>query len=168
MSTPEPRIRGYRVAGVQLRPPAPRRRARVRWPTGVGTTRCDPALVVLFADSGPAGSAESDPRADRLVEQLGAVVLAVSAAHTIEAQATVAWAADPAAALGADPRRIVVVGPGAGAAAAARVADLAVDEGWPPLHRVVLVWPHDDPAAALGELARALTETARPPLRRAQ
>jgi acetyl esterase/lipase len=124
--------------------------------------------VVLFTDTGPSDGADPGRLVDRLVEQLGAVVLAVSAAHTIEAHATLAWAADHAADLGADPRHIAVVGDGAGAAVAERVAVLAVDEGWPPLHSVVLVWPHDDPTAALDELARALAETAHPRLRKAQ
>ena len=64
-----------------------------------------------------------------------------------------AWAADHAAELGADPDRLALVGAGSGAALAERVAELAVDEGWPPLRHVALIWPHDDPQAALGRLA---------------
>ena len=76
----------------------------------------------------------------------------MSAAHAVEAHAAVSWAADHAAELGADAARIAVVGDGAGAALAERVAELAADEGWPPLRHVALIWPHDDPAAALDGL----------------
>jgi acetyl esterase len=70
----------------------------------------------------------------------------------------VAWAADHAAELGAAPDRLALVGHGPGAALAERVAELAVDEGWPPLRHVALVWPHDDPEDALARLAHALAE----------
>jgi alpha/beta hydrolase fold len=126
----------------------------VHWPLRAAAAPA-PALVVLFADTAPA---VGNPLVERLVEGFGVVVLAVSAAHAIEAHATVAWAADHAAELGADPRRLVLVGDGFGAALAERVAELAVDEGWPPLHHVAMVWPHDDPTAALDELAYALAE----------
>src|SRR5689334_16358309 len=71
-----------RVADVHLRGPAPRR-ARVHWPAAGGR----PALVVVFA------SAADVELVDRLLERTGAVVLAVSAAHVVEAHATLAWAA---------------------------------------------------------------------------
>jgi hypothetical protein len=67
-----------------------------------------------------------------VVDQLGAVVLVVLAAHTIEAHATLTWAADHAAELGVAAARLVVVGIGACAALTERAAVLAVDEGWPP------------------------------------
>lgn len=132
-----------RVADVLLRDPAPRTRARIHWPACPGR----PGLVVLFTDP-------DDPcdLAARLVEALGAIVLAVPAAHTVEAHATVAWAADHAAELGARPD-LALVGTGRGAALAERVAALAADEGWPPLRGVAAVWPGDDPAPALEALA---------------
>jgi hypothetical protein len=49
-----------------------------------------------------------------------------------------------------------VVGDGACAALAERVAELTVAEGWPPLRHVAVIWPHDDPTAALDGLTRAL------------
>ena len=63
--------------------------------------------------------------------------------------------------LGADAARLAVVSDRAGAALAERVAELAVDEGWPPLRHVALIWPHDDPTAALDGLADALTRSTR-------
>ena len=100
--------------------------------------------------------APTDDLVDELIARLGAVVLTVSAAHALEGHAAVSWAADHAAELGVDPARIAVVGDRSGAAVAERVAELAVEEGWPPLRHVALIWPHDDPAAALDGLARAL------------
>ena len=97
-----------------------------------------------------------DDLVDEVVARVGAVVLTVSATHTVEAHAAASWAADHAAELGADAARIALVGHGAGAALAERVAELSVDEGWPPLRHVALIWPHDDPAAALDGLTRAL------------
>jgi acetyl esterase len=88
------------------------------------------------------------------------VVLAVPAVHAIEAHATLAWAADHARELGADPDRLAVVGAGSAAALAERVVELATDEGWPPLRQVALVWPLDDPGPALDRLAAALARPA--------
>jgi acetyl esterase len=152
--TSDSRARLHRVADVQLRGPAPRGRARVHWPNRADVSR-PPALVVFFA-AAPATPEGDDELIGRLVDGLGAVVLAVSAAHVIEAHATVSWAADHAAELGAEPDRLALVGHGSGAALAERVAELAVDEGWPPLRHVALIWPHDDPQDALVELGRAL------------
>jgi acetyl esterase len=148
MASPDrPRVVARRIADVGLRYLAPGARARVHWPASVA----DPtvaALVVLFAGD--------DDLVDELIARLGAVVLTVSAAHALEGQAAVSWAADHAAELGVDPARIAVVGDRSGAAVAERVAELTVEEGWPPLRHVALIWPHDDPAAALDGLARAL------------
>ena len=143
----DPAVAARRIADVGLRYLAPGARARVHWPASVA----DPtvaALVVLFAGD--------DDLVDELIARLGAVVLTVSAAHALEGHAAVSWAADHAAELGVDPARIAVVGDRSGAAVAERVAELTVEEGWPPLRHVALIWPHDDPAAALDGLARAL------------
>jgi acetyl esterase/lipase len=143
-----------RVADVHLRGPAPRARARVYWPPA-GASR--PALVVAFT---PPSAAEGDAPVDRLVDRLGAVVLAVAAEHVVAAHAALTWAADHAGELGADPDRLAVVGVGSAAALAERVVELAVDEGWPPLRHVALVRPPDDPRAALDRLATALARPA--------
>jgi alpha/beta hydrolase fold len=115
-------------------------------------------MVVVLA---PPSAVDLTGLVDRLVDQLDAVVLTVPVAHVIEAHAALTWAADHAGDLGADPDRLAVVGVGAGAALAERVVELAADEGWPPLRQVALIWPHDDPGAALGRLAAALS---RPPV----
>jgi acetyl esterase/lipase len=112
--------------------------------------------VVLFSSEVDLAVDPADDLVDELIARVGAVVLTVSATHTVEAHAAVSWAADHAAELGADTARIALVGHDAGAAVAERVAELAVDEGWPPLRHVALIWPHDDPATALDDLTRAL------------
>jgi hypothetical protein len=135
-----------RTADVALRGLAPRR-ARVHWPAPYADSSVA-ALVVLFATD--------DDLVDELITRLGAVVLTVSAAHAVEAHTVVSWAADHVAELGVDPAGIAVVGDGACAALAERVAELTVAEGWPPLRHVAVIWPHDDPTAALDGLTRAL------------
>lgn len=143
-----------RIADVALRSPAPRR-ARVHWPAPCAEPAVAP-LVVLFSSGVDLADDLVDDLADEVIARVGAVVLTVSATHTVEAHAAASWAADHAAELGADAARIALVGHGTGAALAERVAELAVDEGWPPLRHVALIWPQDDPAAALDGLARAL------------
>jgi acetyl esterase len=148
MASPDrPRAGVHRIADVALRHLTPGARARLHWPAPCA----DPtvaALVVLFS--------ADDDLVDELIARLGAVVLTVSAAHAIDGHAAVSWAADHAADLGVDATRIAIVGDRAGAAPAERVAELAAEEGWPPLRHVALIWPHDDPTAALDGLARAL------------
>ena len=153
MALPDrPRARACRTADVALRHLAPGGRARVHWPAPCADPTVG-ALVVLFAPD--------DDLVGDLIARLGAVVLTVSATHAVEAHAAVSWAADHAAELGADATRIAVVGDRAGAALAERVAELAVEDGWPPLRHVALIWPHDDPAVALDGLTHALTASDR-------
>jgi acetyl esterase/lipase len=148
MASPDqPRAGARRIADVALRYLAPGGRARVHWPASCADPTVT-ALVVLFSPD--------DDLVDELIARLGAVVLTVSAAHALAGHAAVSWAVDHAAELGADAARIAVVGDRAAAALAERVAELAADEGWPPLRHVALVWPHHDPAPALDDLVRAL------------
>jgi len=154
MASPDrPPAGAYRVADVALRDLAPHNRARVHWPAPCADPTVT-ALVVLFCTD--------DDLVGELISRLGAVVLTVTA-HGVEAFAVLSWAADHAVELGVDAARIAVVGDGAGAALAERVAELAADEGWPPLRHVALIWPHDHPAAALDGLTRALAVPTRQP-----
>src|ERR1700754_3151791 len=86
-----PHTGARRIADVALRSPAPRR-ARVHWPAPCAEPAVA-ALVVLFAG----GVDPADDLVDDLVARVRAVVLTVSATHTVEAHATVSWAADHAA-----------------------------------------------------------------------
>jgi acetyl esterase len=151
-----------RVADVHLRGPAPR--GRLYWPRpdlrAAGDRR--PALVVAFV---PSSTLDGGALVERVLERVGAVVLAVSAAHVVAAHATLTWAADHAPELGADPDRLAVLGAGSAAALAERVVVLATDEGWPPLRHVALLGPHDEPGAALDRLAAALARPAAGQLR---
>lgn len=132
------------AAEVRLRPPAPRARLHRPRPT----PGPPPGLVVLLAAPEQAGLA--GPLAHALV----AVVLAVPAVRVCEAYAVLAWAADHAAELGADPARVGVVGIGVDVAAA-QVAELAAREGWPRVHVAVTVRPGEDAVlAALAGWAR--------------
>lgn len=154
-----------RVADVHLRGPAPRGPARVHWPRPAAGGR-GPALVVAFASPSTLDGA----LVERVLERVGAVVLAVSvltvtAAQLAAAHTTLAWAADHARELGADPDRLAVLGVGPAAALAERVAELAADEGWPPLRHVALLRAHDEPGAALDRLAAALARPAAGQLR---
>jgi alpha/beta hydrolase family protein len=151
-SPDQPRAAARRVADVGLRHLTPGSRARLHWPASCADPRVT-ALVVLFS--------ADDDLVDELIARLAAVVLTVPAVHAVEGHAAVSWAADHAAELGVDAGRIAVVGDRSGAALAERVAELTADEGWPPLRHVALIWPHDDPTAALDGLARALADPAR-------
>ena len=151
MASPDqPRAAARRIADVGLRHLTPGARARVHWPASCADPTVT-ALVVLFS--------ADDDLVEELIARLGAVVLTVPAAHAVEGHAAVSWAADHAAELGGDAARIVVVGDRAGAALTERVAELTVAEGWPPLRHVALIWPHDDPGAALDGLTRALADS---------
>src|SRR3954451_12202034 len=133
-----------RVADVHLRGPAPRGRARVYWPRPDVPADGDrgPALVVAFASP---STLDGGALVERVLERVGAVVLAVSAAHVVAAHATLTWAADHARERGAAPDRLAVLGVGPAAALAERVVALAADEGWPPLRHVALLGSHDEP-----------------------
>src|SRR5690349_16721547 len=100
-----PRAGARRIADVGLRSLTAGARARVHWPASCADPTVT-ALVVLFA--------ADDTLVDDLIARLGAVVLTVSASLAPDGPAAVAWAADHAAELGADPARIAVIGAGSG------------------------------------------------------
>jgi acetyl esterase len=153
----EPGSTGPRVADLQLRGRRGPLRTRVHWPPSVGGSVSLPLLVFLPADR--------DDGLESTVSVLaGVVVLAVTdtrltrvpdPAALVEATTATQWAADHAAELDADPRRVLVGGEGRGAWLAAAVALQARDDGWPTLARQVLVVP------AVQGVARAGSATAR-------
>ena len=61
------------------------------------------------------------------------------AAALEDSLATVHWAADHAAELGADPGRLLVAGLGFGGRVAAAVARQAQEDGWPAVTRLVAI-----------------------------
>jgi alpha/beta hydrolase fold len=111
------------VAGLSLRGSTGPLRAQVSWPGSLPGDRPPLAVLVDGAEVPPAFAAA------------GIVVLSVRAAAFHDAVATVEWAADHAAELGADARRLIV----AGGALAAAVALHARDAAWPPLARQILI-----------------------------
>lgn len=132
---------GPRVADLQLRGSAGPLRTRVAWPPSAGGPTPPPLLVFLPGD----GSHDPGPTVSGLA---GIVVLEVTdtrpprlpdAAALLEATTATQWAADHAAELDADPRRVLVGGEGRGAWLAAAVALQARDDGWPTLARQVLM-----------------------------
>jgi acetyl esterase/lipase len=138
----------HRVADVQLRGSAGPLAARAYWPAP-SDPAVTPALVVLFPDGGAPGDLDA---ADELCRGLcacaGVVVLSVICRAPAQGQRqgpvddamrATAWAADHAAQLGADPRRLLVAGPAHGGNLAASVALLARDHGWPTITRQVLI-----------------------------
>lgn len=124
-----------RVADVLLRGHTRPVRARVHWPRPTHLAPA-PAMLVLFTDSSPDGG-----EAAHLCGLLGVVTLSASPATLAEALATMEWAADHAADLGADHRRLVIAGAGMAANLAAAVSLHARDNGWPPILRQVLIQP---------------------------
>ncbi|WP_052120772.1 alpha/beta hydrolase fold domain-containing protein [Amycolatopsis sp. MJM2582] len=111
---------GQRVAELRMRSGV----ARVHWPSA---RRAAPPLVLWFAPGG-AG-------AER-VAACGAVVIAAGVPAFPAARAVLEWAAAHPRSLGADPGPVVIAGDGPGAELAARVAEYAREQGWPPVREV--------------------------------
>jgi acetyl esterase/lipase len=143
-----------RVADLQLRGrtgPVP---ARVLWPEP--STRGDRRALLVFFPAGDAtggGLDQAEPLCRELCARAGVVVLSVSyrpdrpdrpGTAFEDAVTATRWSADHATELGADARRLVVGGEGAGAGLAAAVALHARDEGWPPITRQLLIRPRLD------------------------
>jgi acetyl esterase len=131
----------HRVADLQLRGSDGPLRARVCWPLR-GHDGRPGALLVFLRDAGAThGSVDGAEAFCRgLCARTGVVVLSASAAFD-DAAATLEWAADHAAELDADPRRLIVAGERAAGALAAALALHARDHAWPALIRQVLIHP---------------------------
>lgn len=109
-------------------------------------------VVILFADTWTA-----EPYARYLCDRVRCVVMVPAATLSADdAMAVTGWVADHAAELDADPRRLVVVGAGAGTGHAATIARRAGEDGWPPLAAHVLVDTAPDEADLVARLRRAL------------
>jgi hypothetical protein len=128
-------------------------RARVLWPA----TRCSaPALLVFLTP----GSGDGFCRG--LCSRAGVVLLAAAPPALRDALRAIEWAADHAAELDADPKRILVAGEGAGGALAAAAALHARDRRWPAIARQLLIHPDLGPpgGADLAGVAPATVVTA--------
>lgn len=154
---------GSRVADLQLRGQSGPLRTRVHWPPAAGAPVRPPLLVVL-----PAGG--DDDMWATVAALAGVVVLTVTdarltrltdAAALVEATTATQWAADHAAELNADPRRLLVGGVARGAWLAAAVALRARDDGWPALARQLLVLRPTAPGRRAGRGAARLVSPRR-------
>jgi acetyl esterase/lipase len=168
---PPPRFVAHRVADLQLRGVAGRRRARAYWPSP-STPATVPALLVLFgADESIFDGVDGSDSLGRALCVLGGVVVLsasprsgappASPVSVDDGVAIVGWAADHAGDLGADPRQLVLAGEGPGATIVDAVARQASDIGWPRIVRHLLVeadgdGPSGDPHQSLVDLAAAL------------
>ena len=87
------------------------------------------------AETAGAETAGAETACRTLSEDAGLVVLAVRCdlAGVHDGMNVLAWAADHAAELGADPARLLVGGEGAGAAVAAAIVREAQARRWPPV-----------------------------------
>jgi acetyl esterase len=159
-----PGVARHRVADLPLRGRAGPLRTRVHWPPSAGPGG-PPLLVFLPAEP-------DDDLPVRVAASAGVVVLVVTdgrahrqpdGAALAEATMATQWAADHAAELGADPRRILVGGEARGAWLAAAVALRAREDGWPPLVRQLLVLAPAAATDATGPTAARLLSPRRAP-----
>jgi alpha/beta hydrolase family protein len=110
--------------------------AQIYWPSRPQVPVAAP-LVVLLADEAALDSADLLGRG--LSASADAIVLRVP--DRAQCLAALMWAADHAHELGGQRDRLMVAGCGVSGARAARLATIARDNGWPVLHRQVLVHP---------------------------
>ena len=95
------------------------------------------SLVLLLADEARPYGADLLGRA----LSAGAEVVVLRVPDRAQTLAALMWAADHAHELGGQRDRLMVAGDGVSGARAARLAMIARDNGWPVLHRQVLVHP---------------------------
>jgi acetyl esterase len=137
-----------RIADMQLRGPEGPLAARAYWPAPRDPVTA-PALLVLLTGRDSGGDVDAvDALCRGACADIGVVVLSPTyraaapdphAAALEDSLATVHWAADHAAELGADPGRLLVAGTGFGGPLAAAVARQAQDDGWPAVTRQVAI-----------------------------
>lgn len=128
-----------RVAELHLRTTVEGRSARVYWPGPTGPPLRP--LLLQFEIGGPELADNFDAVCRRLCRGNDFVVLSVryrlpSGLHpgiVSDAMHTLEWAAEHAAALDADPARLLVEGRGEGGTLAASVRRRARAYGWPPV-----------------------------------
>jgi hypothetical protein len=137
MHSPSTAVR--RSADLRLRAQGGPVEVRVRWPARRVLGSPPPVAVVLADPSGT--HVADDLLCDALCAGLGALVLHVFWGGEAPERAAGAldWAADHAAELDGDPRRVLVAGRDRAAVAASALALRATDDGWPPLVGQVLV-----------------------------
>jgi acetyl esterase/lipase len=118
-----------RTADLQLRGNTSPLPVRVYWPAQAAS---QPVPLLVFCIAGAGAGSRAAATCRRLSEDPGLVVLAVSCLTGAPDGTTVLeWAAEHAAELGADPRRLLVSGQGTGGAVAAEVASQARAAEWP-------------------------------------
>jgi alpha/beta hydrolase fold len=110
--------------------------AQICWPSRSLAPAASP-LVVLLADEARRHNADLLGR--RL--SAGADVVVLRVPDRAQCLAALMWAADHAHELGGQRDRLIIAGRGISGARAARLAVIARDNGWPVLHRQVLVHP---------------------------
>jgi hypothetical protein len=131
-------ISGTDVATLMLRFGSVRVRARLYWPRATPA----PPISVLFAGTRDLAGADCLSRGVCVVAR--SVVLGLPADSKLERQhelAALEWAAEHAAELGADPRRLMIGGHLEGGARAAALAVETASRGWPHVARQLAVHP---------------------------
>ena len=133
---------------MQLRGPKGPLAARAYWPA-LHDPVTAPALLVLLPGRDSGGDVDAvDALCRGVCAEIGVVVLSPTYRpvapdpHTAaleDSLATVHWAADHAAELGAEPGRLLLPGTGIGGRLAAAVARQARDDGWPAVRRQVAI-----------------------------
>jgi hypothetical protein len=134
-----------RIADLQLRGNTSPLPVRVYWP-GQAAAQPVPLLVFCVVGAGTeawSGGPGAEASCRGLSEDADLVVLSVSCGPPDAHSGTyvLGWAAEHAAELGGDPRRLLVGGQGAGGAAAAQAALDTRAQGWPLITRQVLISP---------------------------